>query len=142
MVNKNVLCTIAVTSLCVRQQRKRQPLRLNSRFTLIHFRPPCYKKNTVINRTHSQEKINIYGACKRRTRNTQTVCPIICWGMIRAPGSKILKRTFPFQKTPIIKTLQMLSTKQVSSSATLAYYCCMIFGVWKMFQNPCSSPQK
>ena len=42
------------------------------------------------------KKINVYGAWKRRTRNSQTVRPVNSWGLDRAPGGRILKDTFHF----------------------------------------------
>ena len=77
MVNKDVLCTIAVTSPCVhrrnvkkrlfemlkqgKQQRKCRPLRLNLLFTLFPFRPPHYKKEHGHQQDSFTKKINVYG---------------------------------------------------------------------------------
>ena len=109
MVNKDVLCTIAVTPPSVhrrnvnkqlfemlkqeKQPRKCRHLRLNPPLTLIHSRPPHYKKEHDYQQDSFTKKINSYGAWKRRTRNTQTIRPVNCWGLNRAPGGRILKDT-------------------------------------------------
>ena len=112
MVNKDALYTITVTSPCVhwrnvnkrlfemlkqgKQQRKCQSLRLNHPLSQIYFRAPHYKKEHDYQQDSSTKKINVYGTWKRRTRNTQIVRPINCWGLSRAPGDRILKDTFCF----------------------------------------------
>ena len=48
------------------------------------------QERTQLATTFIQKQINGYGAWKRRTRNTQTVRAINCWGFNRAPGRRIL----------------------------------------------------
>ena len=112
VVNKDVLCTLAVTSPCVpqrnvrtrlfemlkqeKQQRKYRDLRLNPPFTLIYFRLRHYKKEHGYQQDSFTKTINAHGAGKRRTRNIKTVHPVNCWRLSNAPSGRILKETFHF----------------------------------------------